>query len=322
VALTLSPATLDEAALEHALDLLGETRPEPVRRARAALDVILDGVRRSPWTDVAWCASALSPNGYPVQFVLDVGGDIAYVAEVVGPEAATEDKLERALEVLDELGAPALPVSWVAGFGAVRSAWVGVTHRPHGDEYMLYVEVPRGGGPRLLERLVPASLLPPLAALGRLDTVGVSGTGRIELYCACDRTDARLIESGMLRLGLGERAGDLIGLIERTPARPASLLLQGGAFGLGATLVGGEVESFMVVVPARRMLGRDHDTRRRLLELADDEGWDLSAYAELTRTLDLSSSRRVPVHGLFAWTVTAAALPGIRVACAPPGGSS
>jgi hypothetical protein len=322
VALALSAATLDEAALEHALALLGESRPEPVERARVALDVILDGVRRSPWTDVAWCASALSPNGYPVQFVLDVDGELGYVAEVVGPEAATEDKLERALQVLDELGAPGLPASWVAAIGAAKNAWVGVTHRADADEHMLYVEVPRGGGTGVLEALVPASLVLPLASLGRLDTVGVSGAGRIELYCACDRTESRLIESGMLRVGLGERARDLIGLIERTPARPASLLLQGGAFGLGATLVGGDVESFMVVVPARRMLGRDHDTRRRLLELADEEGWDLSAYAELTEALELPSPRRVPVHGLFAWTVTAATPPGIRVACAPLGGSS
>jgi hypothetical protein len=324
VALTLPPVALDEAALERALDLLAEGRPRAVRRARSALDVILQGVRRSPWTDVAWCASTLSPNGYPVQFVLDASGDLGYVAEVAGPQAPAAGKLGRALEVLDELGVPPLPDSWIAAVADAQShgellagTWIGVRHGEDADEHTVYLDVPRTAGPELLAALVPTSMLRPLSALGQLDTVGMAPTGRIELYCACESTEARLIESCMIRLGLSERANDLIGLIERTPLRPASLTLQGRAFGLAATVVSGRVESFMVVVPARRVLGRDRETRRRLLDLADSEGWDLSAYAELTQALERPSQRRVPIHGLLAWSITAAAPPGIRVAFAP-----
>jgi hypothetical protein len=325
VALTLPPVALDEAALEHALDLLAEAWPRPVERARSALDVILEGVRRSPWTDVAWCASTLSPNGYPVQFVLDVGGDLGYVAEVAGPEAPAALKLGRALEVLDALGASPLPDSWIAAVADAQShgelragTWIGVRHGMDADEHTAYVEVPRAAGPDLLEALAPTSIMRPLSALGRLDTVGISGTGRIELYCACESTDARVIESGMLRLGLGDGARDLIALVERTPVRPASLPLQGGTFGLAATVVEDRVDSFMVVVPARRVLGRDRDTRRRLLDLADAEGWDLSVYAELTQALERPSPRRVPIHGLLAWTLAVAGPPAIRIALAPP----
>jgi hypothetical protein len=324
VALTLPPVALDEAALEHALDLLAEARPRPVERARSALDVILEGVRRSPWTDVAWCASTLSPNGYPVQFVLDVGGDLGYVAEVAGPEAPAALKLGRAFEVLDALGAPPLPDSWIAAVADAQShgelragTWIGVRHGMAADAHTVYVEVPRSAGPELLAALVPTSMLSRLSPLGRLDTVGIAATGRIELYCACESTDARVIESCMIRLGLGERANDLIALIERTPARPASLILRGGAFGLAATVLGSRVESFMVVVPARRVFGRDRETRRRLLDLADSERWDLSAYAELTEALERPSQRRAPIHGLLAWSITPAAPPAIRVAIAP-----
>jgi hypothetical protein len=325
VALALPAIALDEAALDHALDVVAETQPEPVERARAALDVILDGVRRSPWSDVAWCASALSPNGYPVQFVIDVGNSLGYVAEVAGPEEPAADKLARALEVLDELGAPPLPDAWLAAVGEAQSSdelrsgtWLGGSHSAERDEYTLYFEVPRAGEAELIEALMPPALLPSVSALGRLETVGIgTGTGRIELYCACESTESRLIETGMIRLGFGDRARDLISLVERTPMRPASLLLRGGSFGLAATIVDARPECFMVVAPARRMLGRDRDTRRRLLELADTEGWDLSTYAALTRGLERDSPPRVSVHGLLAWTVAAASPPAIRLAFAP-----
>jgi hypothetical protein len=325
VALTLPAVALDEAALDHALDVVAETQPEPVERARAALDVILDGVRRSPWSDVAWCASALSPNGYPVQFVVDVGGDLGYVAEVAGPQEPAAGKLARALEVLKELGTPPLPDTVVAAIdaaqrsGELRSGtWLGASHGPERDEYTLYVEVPPAGQAELREVLVPAALLSRVSALGRLETVGIGAdTGRIELYCACESTDARLIGTGMIRVGLGDRADDLIALVERTPMRPGSLLLQRGSFGLAVSIVDARPERFMVVAPARRMLGRDRDTRRRVLELAGAEGWDLSTYAALTRGLEADWPHRVSVHGLLAWTVAAASPPAIRLAFAP-----
>ena len=325
MALALPAVALDEAALAHALEVVAETQPEAVERARAALDVILDGVRRSRWSDVAWCASALSPNGYPVQLVVDPAVNLGYVAEVAGPEAPVADKLARALEVLDELGAPPVPGPCVDAVVAAQrhgelraGAWLGARHGSEGEEYTLYFEVPPGGEADLLAALTPEPLLQPISALGRLQTVGIgAGTGRIEVYCACDSTDARLIDSGMHRLGLGERACDLISLVERTPVRPASLLLERRSFGLAATIVDGRPERFMVVVPARRLLGRDRDTRRRLLGLAAVEGWDLSIYAALTHPLEGASPPRVSVHGLIAWTVAAEGPPAIRVAFAP-----
>jgi hypothetical protein len=327
VALALPTVSVDEQPLERALDVFAEHAPEPVHRARSALNTILSENRLTAWSEVAWCASSLSPSGYPVQFIVGPESCIEYLSDVGAPETPASEKLAHALRIFDSLGVDAPPRAWTDAFGVAQrgaqlrtGAWLRGRHGPSADEYTLYIEVPAdaGAAAALLARVLPSELVTAVIALGRLESIGVEpNTGRIDLICACSATYAEALEPAMRRFGLEDRAGDLLSLVSRTPARPAALPLGGGLLGRAVSIRGSDAERFMLIAPARRLLGRDRDARRRLLELADEEGWDLSSYADLTRPLEFDPPR-TRLHGLIAWSVGGVVAPALRVAIAPP----
>ena len=82
-----------------ALELLAPGAPAETARASLALDRMLEGVRRSRWGSVAWEASGLTWDGFPLEFSFASGDSrIRYVAEVAAPS----DRCRRGLA--DALG--------------------------------------------------------------------------------------------------------------------------------------------------------------------------------------------------------------------------
>jgi hypothetical protein len=91
------------ATLESVWQALAADAPAEAARARPVLDDVLRTTHASPWPEVAWCSSTLTPDGAPVEFVWRPGvRGVFWTAEVAGPE--TPDELRFPLAI-DRLGA-------------------------------------------------------------------------------------------------------------------------------------------------------------------------------------------------------------------------
>ncbi len=117
-----------------------------------ALDIVLAPTCGSIWPDVAWRASPLTDDGFPVEFSWSSRDEsIRWTAEVAGPETNERDRFDLALRLLEQLCSRA-PVSaqmaskflGLAGEPARMrfGAWIGGRHSNSGSRYKLYVECP------------------------------------------------------------------------------------------------------------------------------------------------------------------------------------
>ena len=71
---------------------------------------------------------------------------------------------------------------------------------------------------------------------------------------------------------------------------------------------------------ARTLAGGDGRIRRRTLDLAADQDWNLEAYAELSRSLSQRDDWRT-LHGMFAFPVSGSGV-GLQIGLRPPGAAA
>ena len=83
-------------ALEQASRWLARQHQSLAARASQSLDLILEGVLRSSWPEVAWEFSRLTGRGFPLELTFSSAGEeIRYAAEVAGPEFPEVERLSR-----------------------------------------------------------------------------------------------------------------------------------------------------------------------------------------------------------------------------------
>lgn len=126
--------------------------PEASDAARRALDMVLAATRQSAWPEVAWRASRLTDDGFPVEFSWSSRDkSVRWTAEVAGPEIDVRQRPASALALLDKLcdGQFELPRSAGSVFesaaeaGNMRfGAWIAGRHTETENRYKIYVECP------------------------------------------------------------------------------------------------------------------------------------------------------------------------------------
>lgn len=132
--------------IDAPLRRLAMVAPVAAASARAALDTVLARIVASTWPEVAWTASGLTDDGFPVEFAWS-SGDVAvrWTAEVAGPETPEADRLAIAAGLVDRLapGGRSAIEQAVAGAPLHFGAWLGGRHNGAETRYKLYVERPR-----------------------------------------------------------------------------------------------------------------------------------------------------------------------------------
>lgn len=301
-------AAVDEAPIDETFAALADHDADTAGALREELDAVLEGVRASAWPDVAWCASRVTPSGYPVELgFTGAGGQMRAIAEVAGPEVDPHERVIRALELAQPADlADIEPVLHAQRRATLRyGAWVGVRASPgRAATRKVYLEAPPGSFPSS-----PATVL---------NSIGVdAATGVVERYVRAHQMTQRRLTELLERVGVGGRESELVEAIDDcvSPSLRPGLSDAPAGFSVAASEVG---TITAVHLPAWRLGGSDGDVRARLLSAAQHHGWDLGAYACASAPLAARHRGAPRAHGIVAWVLAPGRPVLLHVGLTPP----
>ena len=315
---------LGRPTLVTAIEKIAE--PSLAKRALAALDQFLQGVYLSAWPEVAWEFSNLTGDGFPVEFTFSSSDDlIRYTTEVGGPEANSISRLslaEKALASLDVVNlSPHLEdiLRRIQATGPLRfGAWVGGRHGASGDDFKIYIEVPRPNSQickNILRELLAEG---PIISRSELQIIGYGPMrSSIELYFRIE--DFEPWEIGLLldQAGIHHRLPKLCSLLEDAYGRPVDSALTGTvgySYSFSSSKGPMTVSLFKY---ARSVFGGDGGIRRGMLGLAARNGWNLRSYAAISEPLAKGTGGRT-FHGMMAFIVPPEGPLAVSIGLRPP----
>jgi hypothetical protein len=314
--------------ITQAITRMARWSPEPAARAGASLDLILDGVYRSSWQEVAWKFSGLTYDGFPVEFAFSAADNtIRYVAEVSGPEVDSAERLDLAERKLASLGAARLPkevsellhkvlLSGPLQFGA----WIGGRHGPKDDRYKLYVEVPRSDSDEheylIRDMLGDVSILP--GRRPRFQMIGYEpATSRLELYFSITGLELWEIEHLLSLVGMRSKWTEFLSLIEEAYGNRPELALSRSRIGFSFSAQRSREEIvFTLFKSARSVFGSDRSIRSHILGLAELKGWDLRCYEALSLPVAEREGWDTR-HGIISFVVHPKSQPALSITLRP-----
>lgn len=315
----------DGSALECALRCLEKHAPEQTRRARAALDVLLEGVRTSAWPEVAWQFSELTPDGFPLELTFSSSPEnaVRYALEVAGPEMPEGRRLRHAFRLYRALTGLSASAEVERAMEAVQAghelsygAWFGGAHTETTDRYKIYAEVPK--------HVCAAAFLPgvftedlPIAHCNtRAVMLGYQPDSNIrEVYFRVSNLAEDDVGKLLWKHGLGHRyqeTAELIRSIARRPGATAALAGFSLAFNGAA-----KPKAISLFTEARFLFGSDANARRTLLDTARDRSWPLAAYEQVTKAHQVRADKAGD-QGVIAWIISADNPVELRVSVRPP----
>lgn len=318
-----------QPTLARAIRSIARQSPAVARATAAALELLLEGVHRSAWPEVAWTFSQLTGDGFPVEFTFASQREaVRYTTEVAGPEVAAAERLPRAERLLARLGSTSLPAEVSTLLRRLQNsapllygAWIGGRHSPDGNRYKVYAEVPRAAASEanafvrtlLGERRLLATRVPRLRLIGY-----EPDTSRMELYFRTEHLDMWEVTHLLRRAGLASRAAQLLGLLEAAYDRPMTTVFPRSHCGFSFSLAPAAGPTvFSLFLFARSVFGGDGSIRRRLLALATQQGWSLQHYAAFSAPLAQRSGWRTR-HGMVAFIVPPEAPLALQIGLRPP----
>ncbi len=323
----------ESLALDYALDRMSECAPVQTRRARGALDVLLRGVRTSPWPEVAWAFSQLTPDGFPVEltFSSEPGNTVRYALEVAGPEMPEHQRVREAFRLYQTLaGHPASSdveqsmLEMQTDQELFYGAWFGGAHGTDSDRYKIYAEVPKSAFLETLSkdrlgRLVPCDLTQgPLLTHCRSFPVMLGfqpDTGVRELYFRAAGLAAEDLGRLLWNNGLAHRYQETLELMRATCGRPGAIAaIQGFSLAGDAAHT---VKAISLFTDAYVVFGPDAHARRTLLQVARLQNWPLELYEQATRPLQ-DREDLLRHQGVIAWIVSDQGPIEVRIGLRPP----
>lgn len=175
------------------LDIYTKIAPAPATRTIAALQVLLQDLYQEPDEAIAWQTSALTGDGFPLEFAVTSGDtELRYTTEITTPLEAPTQRLALAQQRLQQLTQADIPDAFLGPLHQMQQGaqlrygtWVGGRHGLTGDSYKLYVEVPASPlatfRRQLLDLQIPYPMLPDRPLLLRM--LGYNLTSRrLEAY--------------------------------------------------------------------------------------------------------------------------------------------
>lgn len=315
----------DGSALDCALQCLERHAPEQTRRACAALDVLLQGVRTSTWPEVAWQFSELTPDGFPLELTFSSSPEnaVRYALEVAGPEVPENQRLRTAFRLYRDLTGRSVSAAVERIMSTIQmahelsyGAWFGGAHTESTDRYKIYAEVPQGA---CVEAFLPGVFtegLPIAHCNTRPVMLGYQPDTNIrEVYFRVSHLAAEDIGKLLWKHDLGHRyqeTSELIGSIARRPGATAALAGFSLAFN-GAP----KAKAISLFTEARFLLGSDANTRRHLLNTAQGNNWPFGAYEQITRAHQ-NREDKAGGQGVIAWIISDDNPVELRVSVRPP----
>lgn len=295
-------------------------------RARRSLRLLLDWTMFAPG---AWSGSRLTMHGLPVEFAFDSGDQaLRYCVEIADPCADAGMRLQQALAALRRVGADAIETQVLEQFANLQKgcalrfgAWVGGRHTATSDRYKLYVEVPPTQAARAhewSERLAGPLTLPG----GQRFRAGLIGYDiarrRLEFYYHARDLLPTAVPLLLRRVSMQRRAGELLCFLRRAYrfSHTGRLPSRDVGFSYSVPLDGGST-AFSIYFFCLSLFGGDGNARRRILQLASAEKWDLTRYDLLSRPL--ASVGGVPTrHGMLGLVLRHDRAMAVTVGLAPP----
>lgn len=322
----------NQPTLRRTIQITTANTPETTTQVATTLNTLLKDIHTSPQQD-AWEWGRLNKNGFPVEFTFNsLDESLRYATEVAPPEVNGADRLSYAERLLTDLGVP-LPADTITRLRQVQTsgdlewgAWIGVRHRPEGDRYKLYIQVPNSGSEAAEEMIRSYFGAEPLLPNKTAQLVAIGeelGTSRTEFYFKITHPGLEYWEIGYLlrRFSLSERQVDLLTLIEEIggyslnehrPKLPAT------TYGFSVSVAApNEPVVFSLFTFAGPFLGGDGQIRQKLLSLAERRGWDFSNYAALTEPLADWHEQNLH-HNVIAFIVAPQGSLGLHISLSPP----
>ncbi len=275
-----------------------------------------------------WGTSKLSMHGAPVEFAFSSADPgLRYTVEVADPATDPRSRLVRAVDQISTAGItiPNDIIERLARFQHHQplkyGAWVGVRHDADSDRFKLYVETPRA---RAHDADQWSTILlgePPVfpGEGARIEMIGYEPHARrVEFYHQVENMHPFGIKFLLERLGLERRARDVLALLQGAYAFPLHRSLPSNVCGYSysASRNGGE-PVFTFYLFAVSLFGGDGYIRDGISRLAEANGWDLTYYPKLTKTLHAHDSPHTH-HGLFGVVIREDIPAHISLGVSPP----
>lgn len=311
------PEFAPEQRYEPVLERLAACDCEAGSRAEQAIRMALSDVEKSPWPEVAWCTSTLTPGGYPLEFAWSSRDPaIRWTAEVTGPEVPAAERLSVALAVLQRLGRVVeLPneLEDSAGSSTRFGAWLGGRHRGATDAYKLYLELGDPQGWTLAHRLLPACVTAAIPRRTAWRMAGCNtGSGIVELYGRVSRQEIWEVER-LLTAG-GVDGEPLVGLTSNLLDRDMRPQALPGTTGFSLAVdQNGQVLAGGWFAWSRHLLGHDRAAARVISDMIDRRGWSRGVYEALAADIPGGVSQ----FGLIGAGVEAGGAPWLQIGCRP-----
>ncbi|MBD2056042.1 hypothetical protein H6F88_08430 [Oculatella sp. FACHB-28] len=294
--MTATLASIHQSDVQSSLDIFAQPMPTAAQRASSALQVLLQEMYREPDEAITWQGSSLTGDGFPLEFAFTPADtDLRYTTEVGTPLIPPPQRLSLTFQQLAQLGHPVSPAmqntfrQMQQGADLQYGAWVGGRHSNTNDSYKLYVEVPQENSSSLEQALhtlqIPRPQLSdrpvPLRMLGYHVTAH-----RLESYFRVTNATPYHLKNLMIYCGLGERAQELLELLEESYGYALRNKLPGGSIGISYSFSAeGVLPVFSLFLFARVLWGGDATIRHKFSQLTSRQNWDSSLYQQITQSL-------------------------------------
>jgi hypothetical protein len=318
------------APLGRALSRLSEDIPNAVaRRVSTAFETILSWTLESQWEEVVWSFSNLTVDGFPVEFTFSsVTDDVCYAAEVAAPEVSAEERLPRALTLVEYLGKLAAPAEIVRLLKKVQApgdltygAWIGGRHGVGGDHYKVYVEVP--GSARQTTQSLFSDFLGTEPILNnqatQLRIIGYDPLKhRLEVYFQVGQMETWELARLLGRVGLSCRVDELLSLLTDIYGCSMGETVPTENLGFSYSFsLNGAAPTFSLFIIPRSVFGSDQSIRRALLSLGARRGWNFTSYAKVSAPV-ASRTAKLTRHSLLSLVVPLRDPISVRIGMSPP----
>jgi hypothetical protein len=181
-------------------------------------------------------------------------------------------------------------------------AWVGARCRDGLPSYKLYLEVPEGAPWLSFDRELCEADPFLDANNATLCMVGFAPSETVETYYRLRKLYRDQVPLLLERVGLPDESRELISMVQRLIGRTIHAEFPSANLGYSYSVSPRGVQAFTLYSHASSFLGHDSAIRSEVLRYAEDRGWDVSAYRDLTASL-LESRPQWSRHGMVGFVL-------------------
>ena len=316
-------------AIEGALRIFSRSVPDTTYRASKALAILLDGINKSSWKEVAWRFSRLTGDGFPVEFCFSsFSNSLRYTSELAEPEIAEKDRILLADQKLQLLETRLIPKNVINTFRKIQNrgdlefgTWIGGSHSKDKDFYKLYLETP-GESKSLADELLGINFTQVTLFPGDRKKLRMlayePNTGDIELYFRTSAVEPWQFGHILHYIGLQSEEKNLFELIQEAYGRHEKTQIPMTKQGFSIKISQNKPIAFSLFFFARSIFGSDKNIRSKLLNLANTKGWDFTVYEILSEPMADRTGWKT-YHGIISFIVSLHDPPGLQIGLRPPG---